>query len=225
VTAAEIAIKAAGWAGQACFFSRFLIQWIASERVKRSIVPAVFWRFSLLGSVLAGLYAWLGPPHDIVFGATYAFNLVVYGRNLILASRPEARLRPVPLAIAAFGVAAGTAFALSRDPKVRAVLDQESTVWLTVGIAGQLIFGCRFFLQWIYAERRGRADLPAFFFVVSLVGSLPLLAYAIHKRDEILIAGNALVPLISIRNLVLHRRTHAAGTAQAGPAAPSAPPR
>ena len=207
MTVAEIAIKAAGWAGQACFFSRFLIQWLASERVKRSIVPAVFWRLSLVGSVLAGLYAWLGPPHDVVFGASYAFNLVVYARNLVLARRPEARLKALPLALAALGVAGGTALALSRDPKVMAVLNQESHLWLTIGIVGQLIFGCRFLLQWIHAERHGRADLPPAFFVVSFVGSILLLAYAIHKRDEILVAGQLLVPLISVRNLMLQRRS------------------
>jgi lipid-A-disaccharide synthase-like uncharacterized protein len=211
VTAAEIAIKAAGWAGQACFFSRFLIQWIASERVRRSIVPAVFWRLSLLGSVLAGLYAWLGPPHDVVFGASYAFNLVVYSRNLVLARRPQARLKPLPLALAALAVAGGTALALSRDPKVAGVLAQESSTWLGVGIVGQLIFGCRFLLQWIHAERHGRAELPPLFFVVSFVGSILLLAYAIHKRDEVLIAGQLLVPPIAVRNLMLQRRSAALG--------------
>jgi lipid-A-disaccharide synthase-like uncharacterized protein len=206
VTAFDVAIKAAGWAGQACFFSRFLIQWLASERVKRSIVPAVFWRLSLVGTVLAGLYAWLGPPHDVVFGASYAFNFVVYARNLVLASRPEARLKPLPLALTAVALAGGTAFALSRDPKVAAVLDHESAVWLVIGIVGQVIFGCRFLLQWVLAERHGRADLPPVFFLVSLPGSLLLLAYAFHKGDEILIAGTLLVPVISIRNLILQRR-------------------
>jgi lipid-A-disaccharide synthase-like uncharacterized protein len=206
VTAADIAIKAVGWAGQACFFSRFLIQWLASERVKRSIVPEVFWRISLVGTVLGGLYAWLGPSHDIVFAASYAFNLVVYARNLVLARRPEARLRPLPLALAAVGIAAGTAFALSRDPKVAAVLDQESPVWLTIGIVGQVILGSRFLLQWILAERSGRADLPPAFFLVSIPGALLSLAYAIHKQDAVLIAGTALIPVISIRNLILQRR-------------------
>jgi lipid-A-disaccharide synthase-like uncharacterized protein len=216
MTAADIAIKAVGWAGQACFFSRFLIQWLASERVKRSIVPAVFWRLSLLGSILGGLYAWLGPPHDVVFGASYAFNLVVYARNLVLARRPEARLEPLPLALAAVGIAGGTALALSRDPRVAAVFDQESSVWLAIGITGQVILGSRFLIQWIYAERHGRSDLPPIFFLVSLPGSLLSLAYAIHKADEILIAGTALIPIISLRNLMLQRR--------ASRAAPPGPP-
>jgi lipid-A-disaccharide synthase-like uncharacterized protein len=220
VTAAEVAIKAVGYAGQACFFSRFLIQWIASERVKRSIVPSVFWRLSLVGSVLGGLYAWLGPPHDVVFGASYAFNLVVYSRNLVLERRPGARLKPLPLALAAFAVAGGTALALSRDPKVSAVLAQESRVWLAIGIVGQLVFGCRFLIQWIIAERRGKAELPPAFFVISFVGSLPLLAYAIHKADDVLILGTVLVPLIALRNLILQRRAAVSGRppTSAGPA-------
>jgi lipid-A-disaccharide synthase-like uncharacterized protein len=211
VTVAEVAIKAIGWIGQACFFSRFLIQWLASERVKRSMVPSVFWRLSLVGSMFGGLYAWLGPPHDVVFGASYAFNMVVYARNLVLERRPESRLKPLTLSIVAVVVAVGVGLALTRDPKVMAVLAQESHAWLTIGIIGQVIFGSRFLLQWVLAERRGRAELPPSFFMISFVGSLLLLAYAIHKRDDVLIAGMVLVPIISARNLVLQRRAAVSG--------------
>ena len=44
-----------GFLGQACFFSRFLVQWIASERKGESVVPVVFWILSLAGGALGAL--------------------------------------------------------------------------------------------------------------------------------------------------------------------------
>ena len=209
MTFADFAIRAAGWLGQACFFSRFLIQWIASERVKRSIVPSVFWHFSLAGSVLSALYAWLGPSHDVVFVASYVFNIVIYLRNLALAGRPNTGLKPLPLTALALAIAASAALAFTRDPKVAAMIGGESPVWLAVGVAGQILWASRFLLQWILAERRGRAELPPIFFLVSLPGSLLLLAYAIHKLDPVLIAGQIPGPIVYGRNLVLQHRSRA----------------
>lgn len=206
----EVLVAAAGWAGQACFFSRFLIQWIASERVKRSIVPAVFWRLSLAGSVLSAGYSWLGPSHDLVFAASYVFNIVVYVRNLALAGRPNSGLRPLPLTLLALGISVASALALARDPKVLQMFENEAALWIAIGVVGQGIWVSRFLLQWVLAERRGRAELPPIFFVVSLLGSFLILAYAIHKRDPVWIAGQIPGPLVYGRNLVLQYRTRAA---------------
>jgi lipid-A-disaccharide synthase-like uncharacterized protein len=211
VNAADFLINAAGWAGQACFFSRFLVQWIASERVRRSIVPSVFWHFSLAGSVLSAFYAWLGPSHDVVFVASYVFNIVVYVRNLALAGRPNTGLRPLPLTLLALAIAASAALAFTKDPKVQAMLSQESVTWLALGVIGQGLWVSRFLLQWILAERRGRSELPPVFFIVSLVGSFLLLAYAIHKRDAVLIAGQIPGPIVYGRNLILQRRSAGQG--------------
>ncbi len=77
-----------GLLGQLFFTSRFLVQWIASERAGRSIVPQVFWLFSLAGGVLLLVYAlWRRDP---VFIAGQSAGLVVYLRNLMLIARqPE----------------------------------------------------------------------------------------------------------------------------------------
>ena len=74
-----------GLLGQLFFTSRFLVQWIASERAGRSIVPQVFWLFSLSGGVLLLVYAlWRRDP---VFIAGQSAGLVVYLRNLMLIAR------------------------------------------------------------------------------------------------------------------------------------------
>ena len=73
---------ALGFVAQALFMMRFVVQWIASERARRSVMPIAFWFFSLGGGVLLLVYAI--HRMDPVFIAGQAFGLVVYLRNLAL---------------------------------------------------------------------------------------------------------------------------------------------
>ncbi len=74
-----------GFIAQAMFFMRFLVQWIASERARRSVVPVTFWFFSLAGGMLLLVYAIYRM--DPVFIAGQATGLVIYVRNLWLIYR------------------------------------------------------------------------------------------------------------------------------------------
>ncbi|MGH7543981.1 MAG: lipid-A-disaccharide synthase N-terminal domain-containing protein [Gemmatimonadota bacterium] len=77
-----------GLAGQACFFSRFLVQWIASERKGRSVVPRAFWYLSISGGLILLSYAlWRRDP---VFILGQSVGLFVYLRNLVLLRREDA---------------------------------------------------------------------------------------------------------------------------------------
>ena len=71
-----------GFAAQACFTMRFVVQWVASERAKRSVVPVAFWFFSLFGGTLLLIYAI--QRQDPVFIAGQGMGLVIYLRNLWL---------------------------------------------------------------------------------------------------------------------------------------------
>ncbi|GLQ05950.1 lipid-A-disaccharide synthase N-terminal domain-containing protein [Sneathiella chinensis] len=71
-----------GFLGQALFSSRFILQWIASERRKESYVPVLFWWFSLAGG--ASLLAYAIWREDPVFIVGQGAGLFVYTRNLIL---------------------------------------------------------------------------------------------------------------------------------------------
>ena len=74
-----------GFSGQLLFTSRFLVQWIASERARRSIVPLAFWWFSLAGGATLLAYAlWRRDP---VFAVGQASGLVIYTRNLMLIGK------------------------------------------------------------------------------------------------------------------------------------------
>ena len=78
--------KVIGWTGNVVFFSRFIVQWIATEKRKRVVVPSAFWWLSLVGTLLLLSYA-LFYQHDSVFIAAYAFNWIPYIRNLIIHRR------------------------------------------------------------------------------------------------------------------------------------------
>jgi lipid-A-disaccharide synthase-like uncharacterized protein len=69
-----------GFAAQALFTMRFVVQWIASERARKSVIPVAFWFFSIGGGVLLLAYALY--RRDPVFIAGQALGLVVYFRNL-----------------------------------------------------------------------------------------------------------------------------------------------
>lgn len=69
-----------GFLAQLMFSMRFIVQWIASERAKRSIVPEMFWYFSVLGGAMLLAYAIYRA--DPVFILGQAMGLVIYARNI-----------------------------------------------------------------------------------------------------------------------------------------------
>ncbi len=85
---AEFWWVAFGLFGQLMFTGRFLVQWIASERVKRSVVPIAFWYFSMIGGVILLSYAIYRK--DPVFVLGQSLGVFIYARNLWLI-RGEAR--------------------------------------------------------------------------------------------------------------------------------------
>ncbi len=84
---------AIGFTGQALFSARFLVQWIYSERLRRSVVPVYFWYFSLAGG--ATLLAYAIHRLDPVFIVGQAGGLLIYSRNLYFIWR-ERRERLAP---------------------------------------------------------------------------------------------------------------------------------
>ena len=83
-----------GWSGgcfvRAFFSSRFLVQWIASERKKESVIPVSFWFFSIGGGTTLLIYAIY--RQDPVFILGQGAGLLVYLRNLYLIRRKQRRL-------------------------------------------------------------------------------------------------------------------------------------
>ena len=188
---------AIGWLGNACYFSRFLVQWLLSERAGRSVAPRVFWWLSVAGAVLLGSYAI--KRADLPLSLGYGLTFLIYLRNVSpkagrLSRRPALLLAGLSglgfLGLALQSATSGTADAL----------------WVAVAFLGQSLFGSRFVVQWYASERSGDAHFPASFWWLSLSGNLLLLAYVFELGDPVFIAGFLPGPLVQARNLWLLRR-------------------
>jgi lipid-A-disaccharide synthase-like uncharacterized protein len=78
-------MKVVGLVGQMIFGSRFLVQWLASERLKRSVIPVAFWYISVVGCLLTLVYAiHIKEP---VFVLAQVGGLLIYSRNLYFVYR------------------------------------------------------------------------------------------------------------------------------------------
>jgi lipid-A-disaccharide synthase-like uncharacterized protein len=84
----EIFWNVVGWGGQAIFFSRFFVQWYATEKMKRVVVPQAFWWLSISGSLLMLLFAAFYDKHWVVV-FSYAFNWIPYIRNIVIHRRSK----------------------------------------------------------------------------------------------------------------------------------------
>ena len=71
-----------GFGGQIAFGSRFIVQWLASERKRRVVIPQSFWYLSLVGGITLLVYAL--HKKDPVFAVGQGLGLIVYVRNLML---------------------------------------------------------------------------------------------------------------------------------------------
>ncbi len=76
-----------GFIGQALFSMRFLLQWIASERKGESVIPTLFWHFSLAGGLT--LLAYAIYKQDPVFILGQSAGAFIYIRNLVLIFRKK----------------------------------------------------------------------------------------------------------------------------------------
>lgn len=79
-----------GFAAQAIFAARFIVQWIVSEKEKKSVIPMAFWYLSLTGGFMLLIYALYRK--DPVFILGQASGLIVYIRNIVLRHREQKQL-------------------------------------------------------------------------------------------------------------------------------------
>jgi lipid-A-disaccharide synthase-like uncharacterized protein len=81
---------AVGFAGQALFTARFIVQWLRSERARKSVIPMAFWYLSLGGGMTLLIYAL--HRRDPVFILGQAAGAIVYIRNIVLIVRERRAL-------------------------------------------------------------------------------------------------------------------------------------
>lgn len=195
-----------GLVAQAAFSARFLVQWVLSERARRSLLPVHFWFFSVAGSVL--LLAYAAHQRDAVIALGQIVGLAIYLRNIELVQR-AARGRAISflwlwLGLAGLALVAGL---ISHEaPVAKAAVERAAPLWFALGFIGQALFTGRFVVQ-LYASERAQASVnPVQFWYLSLSGSLLLLAYALHTGDAVIILGQSFGLIVYLRNLALIRK-------------------
>ena len=82
-------------------------------------------------------------------------------------------------------------------------LSKIEIIFLIIGFLGQGLFASRFIIQWIYSEKRGESTIPILFWYLSIFGGIGLLAYAIFRKDPVIISGQSFGIFIYLRNLIL----------------------
>lgn len=197
-----------GQLGNVCFFSRWIVQWVASERAGESRAPRAFFWLSLAGTLIGFLYTL--QKDELLLLAGFAANTVFYGRLLALSYRPRAERGR--LARTTLGVAVLAFFALLAWGAASGRNEAASPAWLVCGVVGQGIFGSRFAVQWWFSEVRGRSHFPHAFWWLSLLGNGFLLAYTLHTGDAVWIVGQVTAWIVPARNIWLDLRQRRAAT-------------
>ena len=94
----------------------------------------------------------------------------------------------------------------------------DSLLWIMIGVGGQLAFFSRFLVQWLASERAGESYIPMSFWYLSLLGSLILLVYAVHRQEPIFLLGYLPNSVVYIRNIMLIKKRGATGSPSGSPA-------
>jgi lipid-A-disaccharide synthase-like uncharacterized protein len=207
-----------GLIGNVLFTARVLVQWIASERQKKSIAPVTFWWASLAATLIMILYCIQRFETErgvIAFLLGYSINVVPYARNLMLIysiKRVWHVLSYIACALIflaalfllgwVFHAGIGTLEMIApgvEGPSSRFV----QYVALFLGLAGNTIWSTRFIPQWIYSESKGTSVLPKWFWIWSLVGQMICLVYALILRDLVFILGFLFNGIPIVRNIML----------------------
>lgn len=199
-------IYAIGFLAQGFFSARILVQWIMSEKAHRVLSPTIFWVFSVIGSYLLFLYGFLRHDFAIILGQfiscyVYLWNLKAKGVWVRIPVAIRIVLLLVPLIVMLL---------MAGDTK-RFIADfihnADVPFWLLVyGSAGQVIFTLRFVYQFLVSRRKGISELPPGFWLLSLIGSMMIVSYAIFRLDPVLIVGQSFGLVAYTRNLMIGRK-------------------
>ena len=184
-----------GIAAQILFSGRLLVQWIASERAKKVLSPTLFWQMSMAASFMLCVYGWLRNDFAIIAGQLISYYIYIW--NL----RAKKAWDTLPVAAVCW-------FAIDWRETAEHLFQQENIPgWLIVfGTVGQFTFTLRFIYQWRYSARAGESLLPTTFWLISLLGSGMIIAYAIIRRDPVLILGQSTGFVVYLRNIMISRR-------------------
>ena len=199
-------IYSIGFLAQILFSSRLIVQWITSEKQKQVTTPVLFWSLSLVASFLLFIYGYLRDDFAIMLGQILTY--FIYIRNLQLQNQWNKIPKLFRWFLFVFPILIGVYYFNNNIIDVDNLFRNEAIpLWLLIlGIVSQVVFTLRFVYQWIYSEKKKESILPFGFWMLSLIGSLMILTYAIIRKDPVLFVGHILGATIYIRNLTLLKK-------------------
>lgn len=177
-----------------------------SERARKVLSPSIFWILSIAGSYLLCLYGVLRNDFAIVLGQFISYYVYLWNlkaKGIWAQTHLWLRLLLIGTPLIALVIAA-----LNAESVIDSFFHNEKVpLWLLLfGSAGQIIFTLRFIYQYWYSSRRGESELPPFFWILSLIGSLSIVTYGIIRHDPVLIIGQSFGLVAYIRNLMIGAR-------------------
>ena len=191
-----------GFAAQLFFAARVMVQWYLSEKHRKVESPMLFWLFSLAGSLILLYYGWLRRDLAILIGEFISFYIYLWNLHAKGLFERIPRFVPVLVALVPVGAIALMLKDFSSFSTDFFQSGEVSGTLLAFGIAGQLVFKSRFLVQWFYSVRHGASSLPLVFWVISVLGSLMIIAYGLIRHDWVLVAGQIGI-VASVRNIMI----------------------
>jgi len=196
-----------------------LVQWLQSEKKKKSFVTPLFWRLSIVGNLL--LYCHHVIQVQVQFALLQSVNALIAWRNLDFLrgdKKPYSR-NLVFLVLALFLCFTALIFLVQghflleemdwvRTPQKlwNATRQYHALSWHVLGAFGAILFASRFWVQWWIAEFHQRSELGSSYWILSIAGSLIVLVYSWHIRDVVVIFYHLFSLIPYLRNLMLLRR-------------------
>jgi len=209
-------IYSIGFLAQLIFSGRLILQWILSEKSKKVLTPSLFWKLSLFASFLLFVYGYLREDFSIMLGQ--ALTYFIYIRNLQLMGEWKKAPKFLRFFLWIFPLLIVIYYFNNNTYDLAKLLKNEDIpFWLlSLGIVAQTIFAFRFVYQWIYSEKNKESILPYGFWLLSFIGSIMILIYAVLRKDPVLLIGHLMGSIIYFRNLVLLKRENLANIQNSG---------
>ncbi len=198
-----------GFIAQIAFGMRFIVQWVASERLERSVTPKAFWHLSIFANLLLFIHSLIQLHFPMSLAQSQ--NFVLSMRNLQLIENEKKRGSIFFVILTLLFAAAFTIFYFAANSATTSWLAAPNTLNISpgvhlFGILGIMCFGFRFWVQWWQAERQNEGSLTESFWWISLVGAIVCTIYFFVIQDWVNFIGPFLSLLPYSRNLYFLRQ-------------------
>lgn len=196
-------VYAIGFTAQLLFSARILYQWIVTEKAKKVLSPPAFWVLSILGSYLLFIYGVIRDDFAIILGQFISYFIYLWNLNMQGLWKKVPKVFKILLIATPIVVSIIMLHDLS-EFNAEFLQNKDIPLWLLAfGSTGQIVFSLRFVYQFIYSALRKESVLPAGFWIISLIGSSAIIAYAAFRLDPVLLFGQSFGFVAYIRNLII----------------------